>query len=96
MIRPVAGGEVEGLILHDLAPEDVAALDKFEGATYSLKEMTAILPDGREHPVMVYVDCGIYEDGGPFVLESWAGDLRRGFIDRFMKGRGFDEPANGS
>jgi len=95
MIRPSLAGVVEGLILHDLSEEDVAALDKFEGDTYSLKNMMAVLPDGREQAVRVYVDSGVYEDGGPFELESWARELRQGFIETFMRGRGFDKPADG-
>ncbi|XDZ64630.1 gamma-glutamylcyclotransferase family protein [Alphaproteobacteria bacterium LSUCC0684] len=94
MIRPSPDGVVEGLILHDLSQEDIDALDKFEGDTYSLEVMMAVLPDGREQAVRVYVDSGVYEDGGPFELERWARELRQGFIETFMGGRGFGRPAD--
>jgi len=94
IIRPSPGGTTIGLILHDLSEEDVCALDKFEGDTYDLKDMTASLPDGQEQTVKVYVDCGVYEDGGPFDFDQWVSTMRHGFIETFMGDRGFVKPTN--
>jgi len=94
MIRPAPQGQAEGLILHDLDPADVAALNNFEGTTYTLEPMAVTCLNGQEHTALVYVDTGIYEDGGPFDLDIWASQLRQGFVEKFMKGRGFGQPAD--
>jgi len=94
IIRPFPESMTKGEILHDLSEEDVYALDKFEGDTYDRKDMTALLQDGREQTVNVYVDCGIYEDGGPFDLDQWVSNMRHGFISTFMGDRGFAKPKN--
>jgi gamma-glutamylcyclotransferase (GGCT)/AIG2-like uncharacterized protein YtfP len=40
------GGTVKGVLYLDVGPEDVAALDRFEGEAYERRNIELVLPDG--------------------------------------------------
>ena len=77
------GGSVEGVIYHNVAPDDVARLDHFEGDDYRRIEIDAHLTDGSTQLVQTYLMLrpqGLSDQ--PWLPENFA--LQR-FLDTYCR-----------
>lgn len=54
-ITAQAGARLDGLVYLDLAADDVARLDAFEGGEYARAQVSVLLEDGRSLAAQTYV-----------------------------------------
>lgn len=83
-IQPAADATTPGLIYFDLAPEEMALLDAFEGAFYENRPVALRTPSGEEHPARAYVIRPAYRH---LLLDApWDyDDFQKRFVKRFAR-----------
>lgn len=82
-LRVMDGGHAPGLLLFALADDDLAKLDRFEGAAYRRTAVLVHTGEGRMGAEVYLPTTALALTDEPWTLEAWRGEGKARFLSRY-------------